>query len=347
MITLKEKIKVNTAVLSSDQPFYLESGEKLDGIEIAYTTYGELNADKSNVVWICHALTANANPSEWWPGLVGDHDLINPKDYFIVCANILGSCYGSTGPQSKKYLNETNSHSNFPFITVRDMVNAHILLANHLKIDSIYLLMGGSLGGQQAIEWSITEASRIKNLFLIATNAYHSPYGIAFNESQRLALLADSTYFTNKDDAAQNGLKAARAIALISYRTYEAYNATQRESDLNKAHTFPAAGYQQYQGDKLVKRFNAYSYYTLSRAMDSHQVGRNRNSVQGALNSITAKTLCVGISSDILFPPEEQKFLKDNIPNARYKEIDSFFGHDGFLIEVEKITKLLNSFLQS
>ena len=338
MIPVSHIVKFNT-------PFHLENNEILPEIEIAYTTYGKINANGTNVVWICHALTANANPTEWWPGLVGENDVLNPNDYFIVCANVLGSCYGTTGPLHINPKTNNPYYSAFPFISVRDMVNAHALLADYLQLKNIHLLLGGSLGGQQVLEWSIAQPERIKNQILLATNAFHSPYGIAFNESQRLAIYADKTYFDNVYTGGNEGLKAARSIALISYRTYGAYTNTQQENDLNKINDFKAASYQQYQGEKLVNRFNAYSYVSLSKTMDSHNVARNRGNFKKVLSEVKANTICIGISSDILFPPIEQQFLQQHIPLARYVEIDSFYGHDGFLIETKQLTEILKSIL--
>ncbi|HYG53189.1 MAG TPA: homoserine O-acetyltransferase [Flavobacteriales bacterium] len=342
-----KEIRKNTEVklFKPAQAFYLECGGVIPQLEIAYTTLGELNAEKSNVVWVCHALTANANPAEWWPGLVGEGFLIDPEKHFVVCANIIGSCYGTTGPLSLNAQGRRKYYSEFPFVTVRDMVSAHILLADELGIDKIKLLLGGSLGGQQVMEWSIMQPGRIVSQALVATNAFHSPYGIAFNESQRLAIFADETYFHNTDSGGAKGLKAARSIALISYRTYSAYNTTQKEENIHKTDGYNASGYQQYQGDKLVNRFNAYSYVSLSRAMDSHNVGRHRGSIEQALASIKANTLCIGIRSDVLFPPVEQQFLRDHIPGAHYAEIDSAYGHDGFLIEVKKLTEIIKELL--
>ncbi len=346
METQEKEIENKTQVYKYTQPFQLEQGGVLHNLEIAYTISGKLNAAKSNVVWVCHALTANANPQEWWPGLVGKECIIDPGQHFIVCANILGSCYGTSGPLNINSTSGKAYFSDFPFITVRDVVKAHILLANHLGIANIELIIGGSLGGQQALEWSIIEPERINKMVLVATNAFHSPYGIAFNESQRLAIYADETYHRNSVEGGKNGLKAARSIALISYRTYSAFNSTQKEDDINKTEDFNAASYQQYQGQKLVDRFNAYSYMTLSKTMDSHNVGRKRNSVKQALNLVKAKTICIGISSDILFPPVEQQFLSEHIPVSTYVEIDSTYGHDGFLIEAKKITEIIKPFLR-
>lgn len=321
--------------------FRTESGFRFDEIQICYHTFGERNPDDSNVVWICHALTADSDPTGWWPGLVGKGCPINPERHFIICANILGSCYGTTNPLSVNPATGKNWFFDFPLVTVRDMVKAHILLADELKIKQIGMLAGGSMGGQQVLEWAITEPERIKKAFVIATNALHSPWGIAFNESQRLALESDPSFRQARNDGGKQGLKAARSIALLSYRNYRTYGVTQRETEPDKTDDFRAASYQRHQGDKLVKRFDAYSYYYLTKAMDSHNVGRGRGSVENALKKITAKTAVVSISGDLLFPPDEQKFLHENIPRSVYHVIDSLYGHDGFLLEYEKIKSIL------
>jgi homoserine O-acetyltransferase len=327
-----------------DQPFALENGVVLSSLEIAYHTYGKLNEEKNNVIWVCHALTANSEVFDWWPGLFGEKDFFNPEEHFIVCANNLGSCYGTTGPLTHNVDFNGALYSYFPNITIRDMVNAHDLLRQHLGIEKIHTVIGGSQGGQQALEWNIKSPELFNNLVLVATNAQHSPWGIAFNESQRLAIKADRTYYSNNPEGGQKGLSAARSIALLSYRNYNTYVETQKETDLDKNDNYHAASYQRYQGEKLVKRFNAYSYVALSKAMDSHNVGRGRGSVEKALAQVKAKTLVIGVSSDLLFPPNEQKFLADHIPAASYATIDSFYGHDGFLIETAKLTQELKKF---
>ena len=328
------------------QPFQFENGAVLEELQIAYHTYGTLNSEKSNVVWVCHALTANSDVFDWWPGLFGEHDLFNPNDYFIVCANILGSHYGTSNPLSINPKTQSPYYLDFPSFTIRDIVKANQLLADHLAIQEIDILIGGSLGGQQVLEWAVAKTIKINNLIPIATNAQFSPWGIAFNESQRLAIEADPTFYENKINGGDRGLKAARSIALLSYRTYTAYNSTQAETDHDKTTNYKASSYQDYQGDKLVKRFNAYSYYYLTQAMDSHHLGRNRKSVIDALSSITANTLVVGIPSDLLFPSKEQEFIAQHIPNACYKELESFFGHDGFLIETKTLTQFIQQFLE-
>jgi homoserine O-acetyltransferase len=329
---------------SFENPFQLEIGAVLPGLEIAYHTYGDFRPGKP-VVWVCHALTANSDVFEWWPGLFGEEELFNPNEYSVICANVLGGCYGTTGPLSLDPRNGLPWYHGFPEITIRDMAKAHRELADALGIDRIDLLVGGSLGGQQAIEWAIEEPERFRRLALIATNAQHSPWGIAFNESQRMAIASDPTWKTSTPRAGTEGLKAARAMALLSYRSYHAYHTAQSESDLLLPETFRAASYQHHQGEKLARRFNAYSYNLLSRAMDSHCVGRGKNGNKQALQRITAHTLVVGIASDLLFPVSEQEYLAAHIPDANLVIIDSLYGHDGFLIETAQLSALLKLFL--
>jgi homoserine O-acetyltransferase len=312
-----------------DKAFDLESGNILPSLNIAYSHYGKLNSSHDNVIYVCHALTANADVADWWPDMVGPGLAFDTDRYYVVCANILGSCYGSTGPASLDPVTNKPYGKDFPLITIRDIVKAHRLLAEYLEIKRIHLLAGGSMGGQQAMEWAITERWYIKNLFLIATNPRHSAWGIAFNEAQRMAL-----------EAGSGGLEAARAIAMLSYRNYDMYQSAQTDEE-EKIDGFKAASYQRYQGAKLKNRFDRHSYYTLSKAMDTHHVGRGRASMQQALAAIQAQTLVIGISSDILFPNAEQCFLAAHIKDAIYHAIDSPYGHDGFLIETKQITDLL------
>lgn len=330
-----------------NQPFKLEAGGTLPSLKIAYHTFGTLNKNKDNVIWVCHALTANSNVFEWWPGLFGNNDYFNPNDHFIVCANNLGSCYGTTGPLSENKLTGQKWFSYFPAISIRDMVNVHELLRKYLGIEKINTIIGGSQGAQQVLEWNILKPNLFENTIILATNARHSPWGIAFNESQRLAIKADRTYYSNTENGGEKGLAAARSIALLSYRNYATYKETQTEKHDEKLSDFNSASYQRYQGEKLVKRFNAYSYVTLSQAMDSHNVGRAKVSVEKALNAIASNTLIVGISNDLLFPPHEQEFISRHIKKSKFKVIDSVYGHDGFLIETKKISKLISDFLNS
>ncbi len=331
---------------TSTDRFTLESGKHLPGLEIAYHTFGHLNSKKNNIVWVCHALTANSDVLDWWPGLFGEKALFNPQEHFIVCANILGSAYGTTNPLSINPKTEEAYFLAFPEFTIRDVVKAHQLLAKHLEIEQIDTLIGGSLGGQQALEWAIAEPEKMNRLIVLASNAKHSPWGIAFNESQRLAIAADPTFYKSVPNGGNIGLKAARSLALLSYRSYQTYAVTQADDDLQKRDSFNASSYQNYQGQKLVNRFNAYSYWYLTKAMDNHNVARNRLSLESALGRIKAKTLIIAIASDILFPPDEQRFLYRHIPGAAFAEVESLFGHDGFLIETEALSKIIHSFLK-
>ena len=269
----------------------------------------------------------------WWAAAVSS----TRPGQFIVCANVLGSCYGSTGPLSANPATGERYYHDFPTITIRDMVHALDLLRQELGIVRIHTCIGGSVGGEQAMEWAILEPTLIKNLVLIAVSAVASPWCIAFNESQRMAIEADPTWYDRRDDAGATGMRAARAMAMISYRTYDTYGFTQALDNNEQLDGFKAAGYQRYQGDKIAGRYNAFTYRILSKAMDSHNVGRNRGSILNALGQIKSRTLVVGIRSDLLFPPAEQQFLARHIPDAVYQEIDSLYGHDGFLIELKPL----------
>jgi homoserine O-acetyltransferase len=330
-----------------DQPFLLETGTTLPGIEVSYYTYGKLNTDASNVVWICHALTANADPAEWWPGVIGENAVIDPEKYFIVCANILGSCYGSSGPLSINPATSQPYYNTFPAITIRDMVRAHILLREHLQLEKIFLLIGGSMGGYQAMEWAIMEKERIQQLFLLATSPTESAWGMAVHAAQRLAITADNTWNQPLASAGKNGLKAARAIGMLSYRNYGIMIKTQADTDAEKLDNYKADSYIQYQGNKLADRFNAYSYWLLTKALDTHHIARGRGGdVDAVLQNIKQRTLIIGISSDILCPLNEQEHMAAQMPNATLVEIDSIYGHDGFLVEVEKISECFTKWLK-
>ncbi len=328
-------------IFSYNYTFGFESGETIPSLQITYHHTGNLESDKP-VVWICHALTANSNPEEWWDLIVGEGKFLDTKKYRIVCANIIGSCYGSTGPASPDE-NGVPYLLRFPKVTVRDIVKTLEILRRHLNINHIDLLIGGSIGGFQAIEWSISNPELFTNVVLLACNAKISPWGTAFNESQRMSLYADDTFFRQESaEGGKRGLAAARSTALLSYRSYEGYESGQSEESADFLFANRACTYQVYQGKKLVDRFNAYSYYTLSKSVDSHNVGRGRGGVQNALSGIKAKTLVIGIDSDSLFPVNEQRFLAKHIPGAKYEEISSKFGHDGFLLEYEQITDAIS-----
>jgi homoserine O-acetyltransferase len=332
-------------VLKHSKPFTTEEGALFKELEIAYDTWGTLNSKGDNVIWVCHALTANSDVGTWWPGMTGRGLAFDTDKYFIVCANILGSCYGTTGPLSVNPETGKPWFNDFPVITIRDIVNLHEVLRAHLGIKKIHIIIGSSIGGYQALEYSIMYPDMIEKLVFIASSAKQSPWAIAFNESQRMSIEADPTFFGNDPEGGKKGLKAARSIALLSYRTSYAYNKTQAEESDEKTGSYKASSYQAYQGDKLVKRFNPWTYYRLTQLSDSHNVGRGRGGVEKALKLVKAETLCIGIRSDILYPPDEQKSVAAGVAKGSYAEIDSFFGHDGFLIETGQVTELIKNFM--
>lgn len=324
--------------------FALETGGTLEGLEIGYHTYGKLNSQRDNVIWVCHALTANSDVADWWAGIFGPGCILDPERHFIVCANILGSCYGTTGPLSLNPKTGQPYYQDFPFFTVRDMVAAHSLLKNHLKINSIHLGLGGSMGGGQLLEWSLLEPGLIQNLAFVATNAKESPWAIALHTAQRMAIEADQTWGDQNPEAAKKGLKAARAMGILSYRNYHTFEATQMDND-ERLDDFRASSYQYHQGQKLADRFNSYSYYTLLKALDTHNLGRGRKSLNKALKQIISPTILIGIKSDILYPLVEQKLMARHIPDSELIEIDSVYGHDGFLVETGQLNKIIGEFM--
>jgi homoserine O-acetyltransferase/O-succinyltransferase len=334
-----------TQNLNLNENIQLESGDVISGLHLTYTTYGKLNADKSNVIWIVHALTANSIPTEWWPNVVGENCAINPEEHFIICVNNPGSPYGSFSPLSINVSTGLAYYHDFPIITTKDIANVFSKLKFQLGLEKIHLLIGASMGGQIAMELAIIEKDNVDNLILLATNAKHSPWGIAFNESQRLAIEADQTWKEKNPEAGLLGMKAARSIALLSYRTSRGYNFTQKDEE-HKIEGYRATTYQQYQGEKLMKRYNAFSYYSNTKTMDSHNVGRGHKDISDALSLINAKTTVIGINSDLLFPIEEQKLLATNIKDAAFFEIESYLGHDGFLTEHEKVSELIKNAIQ-
>jgi len=324
--------------------FQLEAGGALPGFRLKYTTWGKLNPEKSNIIWICHALTGSSMFTEWWAGLLDGGGPLNPKNHFIVCANVLGGCYGSTGPLSIDPATDLPFYHHFPTLTNRDMVRAFDLLRLHLGFEKIHALIGGSLGGQQVLEWAILRPDVFEHIIPIACNARQSPWGVAINEAQRMAIEADSSWGSTKPDAGLAGLRAARAMAMVSFRSYQAF-AAQGEAVSDKLHNYKAASYQRYQGDKLASRFDAFSFWILSKAMDSQNTGRGRHSVEAALAKITAQTLVIGIDSDGLFPLEEQQLIAQHIPGAQFEILSSPYGHDAFLIEFDALKKIIGRFL--
>lgn len=335
-----------------DAPFRLESGKQIEGFHLGYSTFGSLNADKSNAVWVFHAYTANSNPLEWWPGLVGYGKLFDPEKYFIICVNMPGSCYGSSGPLDVNPATGTPFYHDFPLVTIKDMIRAYDYLRRDLGIEKIHIGIGGSMGGQQLLEWAAEQPELFEFIIPIATNAQHSPWGIAQNTSQRWVIENDATWNGSGENAGREGLKIARGMALLTYRNYKTFAETQKglvddtEMLPIDEQKFRASSYLHYQGEKFVQRFNAYSYHVLTRVMDSHDMGRGRGGTDAALEIIQSKALVIGVSTDILFPPEEQKYLAEHLKNGKFIVIESLFGHDGFLLEFESLGYHIEQFLE-
>jgi homoserine O-acetyltransferase/O-succinyltransferase len=328
------------------RPFNLESGTIIPGFRLAYTTAGQLSEAKDNVVWIFHALTGSSDPLDWWSGLVGTGKIIDPARHFIVCVNMPGSCYGSTGPLDYNPRTGEPWYHEFPFFTPRDMARAYHYLRLHLGIERIWLGMGGSMGGQQLLEWATEEPHLFEKIIPMATNAFHSAWGKAFNASQRMCIEADPTWKERHPQAGMEGMKVARSIALLSYRHYRTYAATQQD-DPERLEHYRAESYQRYQGEKLAARFNAFSYHALTKGMDAHHLGRSRGSIHEALASIRAKTLVIGIDTDVLYPPEEQEYIARQIPGGQFALLHSHYGHDAFLVEYEKLGEMIGPFLKN
>ena len=312
--------------------FDLEAGGQFPALHLHYSISGDL--ERQPVVWVFHALTANDDPTQWWPGLFGPEGHYG-TGYAVICANVIGSPYGSTCPTSYGGV-----PYKFPLVTVRDTMRAQLALAAHLGIEHIHTLIGGSFGGYQALEFAYTYTGQVDHLILLATGAEEKPWNKAIHEAQRLAIEADQSYETGDGSL---GLKAARGIGMLNYRTSEQFNVSQADSidDLNN---FKAPSYIRYQGQKLVDRFDAASYYALTQQLDSHQLGRGRGGISAALSSISVKTLVLGIDSDVLIPVSVQKELVNHLPDSRYEELKSTFGHDVFLLEYKQITNHILSF---
>lgn len=329
-----------------DEPLELEAGGTLEKVTVAYHTYGKLNRAGDNVLWVCHALTANSDVAEWWPDTVCPGGLLDPEEYFIVCANKLGSPYGSTSPISINPSTGEPYFMDFPQVTVRDMIRCYQPLRRHLGISRIKMIIGGSTGGCQAMEWAIMEPDLFERIALTVTLPKTTPWIVADSEAQRMAIEADGTFQERTLEGGGAGLAAARAMSMLIYRNSTAFNLTQHD-DGEKLTDYRAASYQRYQGEKLRKRFNAHCYYRLLESLDSHHVGRGRGGVAAALARIKARAIVLAVDSDIMFPEPEVRRMAQQIgtDGADYYVIHSDYGHDGFLIETPEITRILKPYI--
>ena len=328
-------------------PFTFETGPTLEAIDIVFHTSKPAPVPGEPVVWICHALTANSDPEDWWPSLVGPGKLFDTERMFIICANVPGSAYGSSGPRTIDPKTGKPYYFSFPEVTVRDMAATNLAVLDFLGIGKVDLLIGSSIGGFQAIEMATIRPDSFAKAAFIATAPRISPWLSATAEAQRMALEADPSFRAcGSLDGGAAGLRCARAQALISYRCFRGYGKTQSEADPDTLFAGRAASYERYQGEKLLRRgFDAYSYYYLCNALDSHNLGRGRGGVDAALSLIKAETLVIEVDTDMIFPPEEVRSWYRSIPNVTLGHISSDFGHDGFLLEYDQLTTYLKPLL--
>jgi homoserine O-acetyltransferase len=340
----------------------LESGEKLGPITLAYETYGELNAQKSNVILILHALSGDAHaagPNGWWNTLIGKGKGIDTDKYFVICSNVIGGCKGSTGPSSTNPKTGKPYGLSFPLISIDDMVEAQKHLIDHLGIESLLSVVGGSMGGMQVLQWMVSYPGKIRSAIPIATTLKHTPQQIAFNEVGRQAVMSDpdwknGDYYDSTPPS--KGLAVARMIGHITYMsdtsmTEKFGRKTRADKEPFKfGADFEVEGYLRYRGDNFVKRFDANSYLYLTKAIDNFNL-LNGHALGSVLKGLKAKVLVLAFKSDWLYPAYQSqeivKACKLASVDASYCEINSTYGHDSFLLETEQETQLIGDFLKA
>ncbi len=360
-----------TFVFAEDEPFLLESGATLGPVEIAYETYGTLNADRSNAILIAHALSGSAHAAGyhatddrrpgWWDECIGPGKAFDTDRYFVICSNVLGSCYGSSGPSSVNPETGRPYGLSFPVVTVGDMVRAQTRLLDHLGIDQLLCVAGGSMGGMQVLEWAAHHPTRLKAAIPLATTARHSPMLIAFSEVGRQAIYADpawnnGAYYDNghRPDA---GLAVARMVGHITYLSDASMQQkfgrrlqTQEQYGYEFQTEFAIESYLKYNGNNFTRRFDANSYLYVTKAMDYFDLSAPTGSLAAAFaGSAAVKFLAVSFTSDWLYPAYHMKELVRALyavgADVTYLDIESTWGHDAFLLEVDTMTRLLGSFL--
>lgn len=360
-------------VASPENPLRLQLGGQLDHVEVAFETYGQLNAKGDNALLICHALTGSAHaagthgPGQvpgWWDPLIGPGKPIDTARWFVVCSNVLGGCYGSTGPASEDPATGRPYGISFPRYTVRDMVHVQKRLSDALGVNRWAAVIGGSMGGMQVLEWAALYPEMVGALVPVAIGSQHSAWAIGLNEVARRAIMADPDWNGGHYPAGrqpETGLGLARAIAMLSYRSFDSLEAKfgreRRPGQPSAAPqpsarravemSFEIASYLNYQGVKLVERFDANTYIHLTYAMDDYDIGEGRGGVSRALAKMTMPALVLGIPSDVLYPESEQQALAEELPEAEYVRISSPHGHDAFLIEYPQLAARLRRFLNT
>jgi homoserine O-acetyltransferase len=348
-------------VFAENEPFLLESGGVLQPVTLRYAIYGELTERRDNVILVCHALSGSARVGDWWPQLFGASGIFDLGRDCIVCANILGSCYGSTGPQSINAASGKAFGANFPLVSARDWIRSQALLLDHLGIEKVRAVIGGSIGGMQAIQWAIDYPDRVERSISIGA-APLTAMGLALNHLQRLAIVNDANWRNGEYEDGQGpkgGLALARGIAMISYKSEELFAErfarTPNRNGEDPLHSFAGrydvGGYLDHQGESFIRRFDANAYLIISKAMDNFHPAQGYESERAALERIKARMLLVGISSDWLFPPSEIKALGERMRDAgvaaEYAELQSSHGHDGFLAEPRSLALIVRHSLAS
>jgi homoserine O-acetyltransferase len=326
-------------------PFRLDSGERLPSVTVAYRTWGRLDGDGANAVLVCHALTGSPDVAAWWGPLLGAGRALDPARDFVVCSNVLGSCYGTTGPASRRPGSSERWGADFPEITVRDMVRVEAALLDALGVRRLRLVIGGSLGGMQVLEWALLYPGRVDAIAPMAVSPRHSAWCIGISEAQRQAIYADPRWRDGRypsNDPPVAGLAVARAIAMLSYRSRESLES--RFSRGQNDGVYSVESWLRHHGQALVDRFDASAYVTLTMAMDAHDVGRGRGGWREAAASVRVPALVVSIDSDVLYPPVEQEELAAALPLGRLATLRSPHGHDAFLIEAEAVNGLVADF---
>jgi homoserine O-acetyltransferase len=326
--------------------FDLEGGERLEGVEVAYRSWGSLSLEADNAVLVCHALSGSADVDGWWSGVVGPGRGLDPEHDYVVAANVLGGCYGTTGPSTPAPGFPNGRGPEFPDVTIRDQVRLQAALLRGLGVRRLRLVVGGSMGGMQALEWGVTEPLPVDAVAALGAPARHSPWAIGLAETQRKAIETDLAWKGGRYDSGappKSGLAAARMLAMCSYRSPGSFRRRfRRERAATGA--FQVESYLRYQGEKLADRFDANSYLVITRAMDTHDLARGRGSLEGILQGIRPKVLLVGIPSDVLYTPEEVEELAEGIPGSELAWIESPHGHDAFLMELDEVSEILRAF---